>query len=49
MRVFRRANTGLDKGEARNALRIGRQGEISNRSSEGQHYRMASLNLLAAM
>ena len=41
----RRANTGLNKGEAhhalKNALRIGRQGEIRDRSSEGQHYRMA--------
>ena len=49
----RRANTGLNKGEAhhalKNALRIGRQGEIRNRSSEGQHYRMAGLNLLAAI
>ena len=44
----RRANTGLNKGEAhhalKNALRIGRQGEIRDRSSEGQHYRMAGLN-----
>ena len=49
----RRANTGLNKGEAhhalKNALRIGRQGEIRDRSSEGQHYRMAGLNLLAAI
>ena len=49
----RRANTGLNKGEAhhalKNALRIGRQGEIRHRSSEGQHYRMAGLNLLAAI
>ena len=49
----RRANTGLNKGEAhhalKNALRIGRQGEIRGRSSEGQHYRMAGLNLLAAI
>ena len=41
----RRANTGLNKGEAhhalKNALRIGRQGEIRDRSSEGQRYRMA--------
>ena len=48
-----RANTGLNKGEAHhaleNALRIGRQGEIRDRSSEGQHYRMAGLNLLAAI
>ena len=49
----RRVNTGLNKGEAhhalKNALRIGRQGEIRERSSEGQHYRMAGLNLLAAI
>ena len=49
----RRANTGLNKGKAhhalKNALRIGRQGEIRDRSSEGQHYRMAGLNLLAAI
>ena len=49
----RRANTGLNKGEAhhalKNALRIGRQGEIRDRSSEGQQYRMAGLNLLAAI
>ena len=49
----RRANTGLNKGEAhhalKNALRIGRQGEIRDRSSEDQHYRMAGLNLLAAI
>ena len=49
----RRANNGLNKGEAhhalKNALRIGRQGEIRDRSSEGQHYRMAGLNLLAAI
>ena len=48
-----RANTGLNKGEAnhalKNALRIGCQGEIRDRSSEGQHYRMAGLNLLAAI
>ena len=49
----RRANTGLNKGEAhhalKNALQIGRQGEIRDRSSEGQHYRLAGLNLLAAI
>ena len=49
----RRASTGLNKGEAhhalKNALRIGRQGEIRDRSSEAQHYRMAGLNLLAAI
>ena len=31
------------------ALQIGRQGEIRDRSSEGQQYRMAGLNLLAAI
>ena len=49
----RRANTGLNKGEAhhalKNAFRIGRQDAIRDRSSEGQHYRMAGLNLLAAI
>jgi len=49
----RRANTGLNKGEAhhtlKNALRIGRQGEIRDRSSQGQHYCMAKLNLFAAI
>ena len=49
----RRANTGLNKGEAhhalKNALRIGRQGEIRDRSSEGQHYRLPGLNPLAAI
>ncbi|MGB7243411.1 MAG: Tn3 family transposase, partial [Sulfitobacter sp.] len=49
----RRAQFGLNKGEAhhalKNALRIGRQGEIRDRTSEGQHYRMAGLNLLAAI
>ena len=49
----RRARTGLNKGEAhyalKNALRTGLQGEIRDRSSETQHYRMAGLNLLAAI
>ncbi|GLQ29054.1 Tn3 family transposase [Sulfitobacter pacificus] len=49
----RRAQIGLNKGEAhhalKNALRIGRQGEIRDQTSEGQHYRMAGLNLLAAI
>ena len=49
----RRTNIGLNKGEAhhalKNALRIGRQGEIRDRTAEGQHYRMAGLNLLAAI
>jgi TnpA family transposase len=49
----RRVQIGLNKGEAhhalKNALRIGRQGEIRDRTTEGQHYRMAALNLLAAI
>ena len=49
----RRAQIGLNKGEAhhalKNALRIGRQGEIRDRTSEGQHFRIAGLNLLAAI
>jgi len=49
----RRAHIGLNKGEAhhalKNALRIGRQGEIRDRTAEGQHYRMAGLNLLATI
>lgn len=44
----RRANIGLNKGEAdhalKNALRIGRQDEIRDRTAEGRHYRMAGLN-----
>lgn len=49
----RRAQIGLNKGEAhhalKNALRIGRQGEIRDRTSEGQHFRIAGLNLLAVI
>ncbi|MFZ3585553.1 Tn3 family transposase, partial [Loktanella sp. DJP18] len=49
----RRAQIGLNKGEAyhalKNALRIGRQGEIRDRTTEGQHFRMTGLNLLAAI
>ena len=49
----RRAQIGINKGEAhhalKNALRIGRQGEIRDRTTEGQHFRMAGLNLLAAI
>ena len=44
---------GLNKGEAhhalKNALRIGRQGEIRDRTTEGQHFRIAGLNLLASI
>ncbi|EJU11811.1 transposase for transposon Tn3926 [Sphingomonas sp. LH128] len=49
----RRAQVGLNKGEAhhalKNALRIGRQGEIRDRTTEGQHYRIAGVNLLTAI
>ena len=49
----RRTQIGLNKGEAhhalKNGLRIGRQGEIRDRTSESQHFRMAGLNLLAAI
>ena len=40
---------GRDSGRGQNRTLIGRQGEIRDRSSEGQHYRMAGLNLLAAI
>lgn len=46
----RRAQIGLNKGEAhhavKNALRIGRRGEIRDQTAEGRHYKMAGLNLL---
>ncbi len=49
----RRAQIGLNKGEAhhalKSALRIGRQGEIRDRTTEGQHFRIAGLNLLTAI
>lgn len=49
----RRAHIGLNKGEAhhalKGALRIGRQGEIRDRTTEGQHFRIAGLNLLTAI
>ena len=49
----RRAQVGLNKGEAhhalKNALRIRRQGEIRDRTAEGQHDRMAGFNLLTAI
>ncbi len=49
----RRTQVGLNKGEAhhalKNALRIGRQGEICDRTTEGQHYRIAGLNPLTAI
>ena len=49
----RRTQIGLNKGEAhhalKGALRIGRQGEIRDRATEGQHFRIAGLNLLTAI
>ena len=46
----RRAQIGLNKGEAhhalKNALHIGRQGEIRGQSAEGQHFRMAGLSAI---
>ena len=49
----RRANFGRNKGEAhhalKSALRIGRQGETRDRTSEAQHFRVTGLNLLAAI
>ena len=41
--------TRVDSGRGQDRTLIGRQGEIRDRSSEGQHYRMAGLNLLAAI
>ena len=50
---LQRAQIGLNKGEAhhalKNALRIGRHGEIRDRTSESQHFRLAGLNLLVAI
>ena len=47
------AQIGLNKGEAHHALKralsFNRHGEIRDRTSEGQHYRIAGLNLLAAI
>jgi len=49
----RRTQAGLNKGEShhalKNALRIERQGEVRDRTAEGRHFRMAGLNLLAAI
>ncbi len=49
----RRTQIGLNKGEAHHALKqaisFHRRGEIRDRTSEGQHYRIAGLNLLAAI
>ncbi len=48
-----RVHMGLNKGEAhhtlKNALRIGRKGEIRDRTTESQHFRIAGLNLLTAI
>ena len=49
----RRAQMGLNKGEAHHALKraisFNRKGEIRDRTTEGQHYRIAGMNLLAAV
>ena len=49
----RRTQIGRNKGDAhhalKNALRMGRQGKIRDRTTEGQHFRMAGLNLLTAI
>lgn len=48
-----RVQLGLNKGEAHHALKralsFNRYGEIRDRTSEGQHYRIAGMNLLAAI
>ena len=49
----RRAQVGLNKGEAHHALKrainFHQRGELRDRIAEGQHYRVAGLNLLAAI
>ena len=49
----RRARVGLNKGEAHHALKrainFHQRGEQRDRTGEGQHYRIAGLNLLAAV
>jgi Tn3 transposase DDE domain/Domain of unknown function (DUF4158) len=49
----RRVQIGLNKGEAHHALKraisFHRRGEIRDRTSDGQHHRIAALNLLAAI
>ena len=49
----RRAQVGLNKGEAHHALKrainFHQSGELRDRTEEGQHYRVAGLNLLAAI
>ncbi|WP_419739511.1 Tn3 family transposase, partial [Ruegeria sp.] len=53
MDMQRRSTVGLNKGEAhhalKNALWIGRRGEIRDRTTESQHFRLACLNLLTAI
>lgn len=48
-----RVQLGLNKGEAHHALKraisFNRRGEIRDRTSEGQHYRVAGMNLLTAL
>ncbi len=48
-----RVQMGLNKGEAHHSLKraisFNRRGEIRDRSSEGQHYRVAGMKLLAAI
>lgn len=48
-----RAQLGLNKGESHHALKrainFNRRGEIRDRSSEGQHFRVAGMNLIAAI
>ena len=49
----RRAQAGLNKGEAHHALKravsFHRHGEIRDRTGAGQHYRLAGMNLLATV
>ena len=49
----RRAQVGLNKGEAHHALKrainFHQRGELRDRTGEGQHFRIAGLNLLAAI
>ena len=49
----RRAQVGLNKGEAHPALKrainFHQRGELRDRTEQGQHYRVAGLNLLTAI
>ena len=51
--VLRHGRLDRAKGEVhhalKNALRIGRQGKIRDRTTESQHFRIAGLNLLAVI